>query len=68
MPTVNRFTDTYVLTYKVKSDKGYRFSLLEDCFEENLIGRWDYEYCGKGETEFYFEIEEDAVAFKLRWS
>ena len=36
--------------------------------DENIKGNWIHEYGGLGTLLFWFENEEDAMAFKLWWS
>lgn len=67
----------YVYTYKGKKfihcirvgqhpAKDFYLGLI-DWIEENIKGSWTDFYNSKGHYIVEFELEEDAVAFKLRW-
>lgn len=56
------------LPYKVMMEERLSSTKMESWLNQNISGDWDRRYHGLGIYEFNFENEEDAVAFKLRWS
>ena len=57
------------LAYEVScSDTKSTIYTIEEWIDKELDGYWSHSYMmGSGRYYFYFEQEEDAFAFKLRW-
>ena len=49
-----------------------KYKAITSWLEENINGKWNSELCTSSTHDFYhyyaFEKEEDAIAFKLRWT
>lgn len=56
------------MTYKVAIEMEQPCRFYKEWLNENNIVGCELDYEGRlGEMDAYFECEEDAVAFKLRW-
>ena len=69
---VDRFEDNYCLFYTVRwnYEKARDENLLvypPQWINENLEGYWDTEHVGQYDIDYHFELEGDALAFKLVW-